>query len=73
MKVSIDKTKKTITIELPLISPPRESGSGKTLLVASTGGNKETDAVINDQSVYVGCNAYIYATPKAASGASAKG
>lgn len=64
IQVSIDIKAKTLTVTLPLISPPRPSGSGKTLLVASTGGNMQTDAVVNDQQVVVGLNAYIYAAPK---------
>ena len=65
MKVTIDKKNSKLVIEMDLISPPRPSGSGKTLLIASTGGNKESDAVVNNQNVYVGVNAYIYAVPKA--------
>lgn len=67
MRVTIDKAKKEMTIVLPLITPPRPSGSGRTLLVASTGGNKEAEGIaVNDQAVHVGVNAYIYATPKEA-------
>ena len=49
-----------LVITLPLINPPRESSSGKTLLVATTGGNKETNLKIKGKSVIVGVNAYIY-------------
>ena len=64
MKVTFSKDQKSLIVELPLISPPKPSGSGKTQLVATTGGNKESDLVINDQNVIVGLNAYIYTTPK---------
>lgn len=37
---------------------------GKTLVVASTRGNKETDVKVNGQPVILGINAYIYAEPK---------
>ena len=45
-------------IEIPLHAP-RPSSSGKTLTVASSGGNKPTDATVNDKPVIVGVNAYI--------------
>ena len=45
-------------IEIPLHAP-RPSATGKTLTVASSGGNKPTDATINDKPVIVGVNAYI--------------
>jgi len=64
MKVTIDEKRKVLTIELPLISPLKPSGSGRTLLAASSLGNKETEVIINDQPLYVGVNAYIYADPK---------
>jgi hypothetical protein len=64
MKVSLSKDNKSIIIELPLITPPRASTSGKTLLVATTAGNKESEVEVNGKHVHVGCNAYIYATDK---------
>ena len=45
-------------IEIPLHAP-RPSATGKTLTVASSSGNKPTDATINDKPVIVGVNAYI--------------
>ncbi|NQW48695.1 MAG: hypothetical protein HQ464_13120 [Planctomycetes bacterium] len=38
---------------------PEKSASGKTLVVASTYGNKETDCVVDGKKVVVGVNAYI--------------
>lgn len=64
MKVTVDEKKHLLIVEVPLISPPRPSGSGRTLLVATTAGNKESEVVINNQNVIVGLNAYIYATAK---------
>ena len=45
-------------IEIPLHAP-RPSATGKTLTVASSGGNKPTDATINYKPVIIGVNAYI--------------
>jgi hypothetical protein len=45
-------------LEIPLHTP-RPSATGKTLTVASTHGNKETDARINGHPVVVGVNSYI--------------
>ncbi|MDA0766469.1 MAG: hypothetical protein O3A87_05360 [Verrucomicrobia bacterium] len=48
----------TLHIEIPLHAP-RPSSSGKTLTVASSSGNKPTEATVNGQPVIVGVNAYI--------------
>jgi hypothetical protein len=48
----------TLHIEIPLHAP-RPSATGKTLTVASSNGNKETEAKINGKPVIVGVNAYI--------------
>ena len=48
-----------LVIRLPLNKTPVLSSSGKTLVVATSHGNQKTDAVINDQSVIIGVNAYI--------------
>jgi len=42
-----------------LDSTPVLSASGKTLVIASTHGNKETTAQVNGKNVVVGLNAYI--------------
>ena len=42
------------------IQAPTPSATGKTLVVASSRGNKETTALVNGQPVYIGFNAYIY-------------
>lgn len=47
-----------LIIEIPLQSP-RPSASGKTLVVATTGGNKATTATVDGKPVVVGLNAYI--------------
>jgi len=47
-----------LLISIPLIAP-RPSASGKTLVVATTGGNTPTTATVNGKPVIVGINAYI--------------
>lgn len=56
MKVTIEG--KELVIRIPL-QDPRPSSSGKTLVVASSNGNKKTDVQVNGQNVVVGLNAYI--------------
>jgi hypothetical protein len=48
-----------LVIRLPLNQTPVLSTSGKSLVVASSHGNQKTDAIINDQPVIIGVNAYI--------------
>lgn len=48
-----------MVIRVPLNEKPERSASGKTLVVASTHGNKETDCVVQGKKVIVGVNAYI--------------
>ena len=56
MKAEIKGNELIITITL---NEPRPSASGKTLVVASTGGNQATTATVNGQPVIIGLNAYI--------------
>jgi hypothetical protein len=49
-----------LVIKVPMNSTPVRSATGKTLVVASTHGNKETEVQVQGQSVFVGVNAYIY-------------
>jgi hypothetical protein len=49
----------TLVIRIPTHTP-RPSVSGKTLIVASSGGNKtDHGAVVNGQPLVIGLNAYI--------------
>lgn len=48
-----------LVIRLPLNPTPVPSATGKTLVVASSHGNVETEAKVNGQPVIVGVNAYI--------------
>jgi len=48
-----------LVLRIPMNEKPERSASGKTLVVASTHGNKETDCVVAGKKVTVGVNAYI--------------
>jgi hypothetical protein len=48
-----------LVIEIPINAVPVPSSSGKTLVIASTHGNKVTDAQVNGKNVVLGLNAYI--------------
>ena len=48
-----------LVIEIPLNPVPVASTSGKTLVVASTHGNKVTEAQVNGKNLVIGLNAYI--------------
>jgi len=56
MKAEIVGNELHITIAL---NEPRPSASGKTLVVASSGGNIVTTAMVNGKAVTIGLNAYI--------------
>jgi hypothetical protein len=56
MQVTIDKNE--LVIRLPL-QTPRPSATGKSLVVATSGGNQTTTATVNGKAVTVGINAYI--------------
>lgn len=49
---------KILILTIPL-QDPKPSASGKTLVVASTGGNITTTCKVNGQPVTIGLNAYI--------------
>ena len=56
MKAEIKNNELIVTI--PINDPPKPSASGKTLVLASTRGNKPVN--IGKQTVYIGLNAYVY-------------
>ena len=59
MKASIEGNE--LVIRLQLNDPPVPSkSSGKTLVVASSHGNKATEVKVNGQPVTIGVNAYIF-------------
>jgi len=49
-----------LVIRVPLNPAPTRSTTGKTMVVASSHGNNQTEVQVQGQSVYVGVNAYIY-------------
>jgi len=53
-----------LVIRVPLNASPIPSSSGKTLVIASSHGNQKTEALVNDQAVIVGVNAYIHRQAK---------
>jgi hypothetical protein len=57
MKVSIEKGE--LVIRIPMNKTPEPSSTGKTLSVASSHGNRETEVKVNGKPVIVGINAYI--------------
>lgn len=48
-----------LVIRLPLNPAPMLSATGKTLVVASSHGNKPTEAKVSGKPVVIGVNAYI--------------
>ena len=49
-----------LVIRVPLNSKPTPSASGKTLVVATSHGNKQTEIEVQGKPVFVGVNAYIH-------------
>ena len=56
MKVAIENNE--LVIRIPMCEP-RPSSSGKTLVVATTGGNQTTTALVQGKPFIIGLNAYI--------------
>ncbi len=56
MKVAIEGN--DLVIRMPM-QKPTPSASGKTLVVASSHGNKVTDAKVDGKAITVGLNAYV--------------
>jgi hypothetical protein len=56
MKAEIQDNNLIVTIPM---GTPRPSSSGKTLVVATSGGNITTGATVNGKPVTIGLNAYI--------------
>ena len=59
MQVSIQETNGVSTLKIEVPVSLRPSKSGKTMLVASSGGNVSTEAIVDGKPVTVGLNAYI--------------
>ena len=54
---TVDAKKKTLTIVMDL-EKPHPSGSGKTMIIATTGGNQITTELYEGKPIIVGMNAY---------------
>ena len=48
-----------LVIRVPMNARPAPSSTGKTLVVASSHGNKQTEVQVQGKPVIVGVNAYI--------------
>ena len=59
MQVSVTESNGVSTLKIEVPVSLRPSKSGKTMLVASSGGNISTAAVVDGKPVTVGLNAYI--------------
>ncbi|MBL8800142.1 MAG: hypothetical protein JNM56_40040 [Planctomycetia bacterium] len=57
MNVRIEGNK--LIVEIDMNQQPEVSKTGKTLVVASSHGNKATTAKVNGKNVVIGLNAYI--------------
>lgn len=57
MQVTIENNE--LVIRIPIEEPPRPSKSGKSLIVASSGGNVTTSCTVEGRQVVVGLNCYI--------------
>ena len=49
-----------LVIKVPLNPTPTPSATGKTLVVVSSHGNKQTELEVEGKPVFVGVNAYIH-------------
>jgi hypothetical protein len=49
-----------LVIRVPLNPKPIPSASGKTLVVATSHGNKGTEVEVQGKPVFVGVNAYVH-------------
>ena len=59
VKIKGEGKNQVMIIEVPMANPPYNSKSGKSVVLATTGGNQKTDYVYKDENVVVGLNAYI--------------
>lgn len=62
MKVTLEGPE--LVIRIPVNEPLMPSKTGKTLVVASSHGNKTTDVLVDGKPVVLGLNAYVH-LPKA--------
>ena len=60
MDIKLDTAKKQIIITLPYTEDGTPSASGKTMVHATTHGNKPAPTQINGHDIFVGANVYSY-------------
>lgn len=48
-----------LVIRVPMNAKPTPSSTGKTLVVATSHGNKQTEVEVQGKPVFIGVNAYI--------------
>ena len=58
-EASVKIEKGNLIITIPMNAEPVVSGSGKSLVVASTNGNQKTSLQVQDKPLVIGVNAYI--------------
>lgn len=61
LTAKFNKNETRLNISVP-VEGPRPSASGKSELVATSGGVVRTDAIIDGRRVHVICNAFVYPT-----------
>jgi hypothetical protein len=49
-----------LVVRVPMNPKPTPSATGKTLVVATSHGNKQTELEIDGKPIFVGVNAYIH-------------
>ncbi len=59
MAIDAKIEKGCLVVRLPINTTPIPSGTGKTLLVASTHGNQATEVTVNGATVKLGLTAFI--------------
>ena len=57
MKVTVEGGE--LVIRIPMRKEPTPSSSGKTLILATSGGNVKTEVSVFGKPVFVGLNAYV--------------
>jgi len=53
-----------LVVTIPLLKPLKPSKTGRTLLVATSAGNKEVACKVNGQNIRIGLNAFVYPSPQ---------
>jgi len=59
MAMEVKLTNGKLIIEIDVNKPPVESKTGKSLVVASTNGNRPTGVLVAGKVLIVGLNAYV--------------